>query len=81
MSFNEEQCREHFKRFDRDGKGTISASELVECLKDFFKQCGEADENAAHKKAVDVAEGILKETDKNQDGEITFEEFKNELTK
>merc|ERR1719159_2342672 len=61
----EDVCWQAFRVFDRNGDGKISKDEIANVLSDGDVQ------NAA---ARDMAE-IMKEIDKNGDGEIDFQEF------
>merc|ERR1719453_2550854 len=61
----EDVCWQAFRIFDRDGNGRISKDEISLVLNDGGVQ------SAA---AKDMAE-IMKEIDKNGDGEIDFQEF------
>jgi calcium-dependent protein kinase len=61
----EDVCWQAFRVFDRNGDGKISKDEIANVLSDGDVQ------NAA---AKDMAE-IMKEIDKNGDGEIDFQEF------
>jgi calmodulin len=62
---SEEELREAFKVFDKDGNGLIEAGEL----KNVMESLGEklTDEELAE---------MIKEADLNNDGVIQFEEFK-----
>eukprot|EP00210_Caulerpa_lentillifera_P006070 g5799.t2 len=60
---DEEQLMKAFKKFDTDGNGSISLEELREALRE-------------HSNVEDEIEQILADADKNQDGEIDFEEFR-----
>ena len=65
---NLEMC---FKAFDLDNSGTISLNEIMEIFKKGNK---EADD-------VKAFQSIMKEADKNGDGEISFQEFKELMMK
>jgi calcium-dependent protein kinase len=69
---DEANWRAAFDAFDADNSGTISAKELAKCL----CKCGFSDADACSA-AVD----IMKEADKNEDGTITWDEFKSALAK
>lgn len=69
---SEAQWREAFDQFDADGSGVISASELVGLLE---KLMGD------HDKAVSVGADLLKESDKDLDGKISWEEFRSTMAK
>jgi len=60
-------ARQAFDSLDADGSGEISASELFNVLVKMGN-----DEEAAKEKA----EHILSKTDKNDDGKISWDEFK-----
>jgi calcium-dependent protein kinase len=61
--FNKENLRIAFQMFDKDGSGSISASELRKVL-----------ENGAPTDD-EVWNGIVNEVDQNGDGEIDIKEF------
>ncbi len=69
---NEDRLREVFNLFDVDGSGTITADEIKKLLG------GKG--NAGTGDAIDVDdnewEQILKEVDEDNNGEISFEEFR-----
>ena len=62
-NLSEEKLTAAFKLFDTDGNGTISPTELKQVLSSSGKITDEA------------IEEILKQADKNNDGEIEFDEF------
>ncbi len=66
----EEKLREAFKLFDRDGSGEITASEIKAILGSGKKLANEA-----------IFDEIIKEVDVNGDGVISFEEFKEMMSK
>jgi Ca2+-binding EF-hand superfamily protein len=74
MSYSEEQLREAFSKFDADGSGEISARELVDAILALRPQ----DDRTT---CLAIAHGILKNTDKDDDGKITFAEFQAEMSK
>jgi len=59
--------RECFDQFDADKSGEISARELVNVLLKFGQSDDDAKANAHH---------ILSKTDKNDDGKISWDEFR-----
>lgn len=61
---NEKNLKECFKMFDRDGGGSISAQEVAEIL------------GGQLSKDMNVWKEIISEVDKDDNGEIDFEEFK-----
>ncbi|XP_055544043.1 calmodulin-beta-like [Wyeomyia smithii] len=63
-SHNEEELREAFQIFDRDGNGLISVDELREALKMFGDELSEEE-----------LEQLMREADINCDGQIDYEEF------
>merc|ERR1712232_845294 len=63
----EENCLQAFHVFDKDRNGKISMAEL----RDLLKQDGVSEAIGAQ-----TAESVMKEVDKNGDGEIDFSEFK-----
>jgi len=62
----EANCRSAFNIFDRDGNGKISMAELRQLL---------SEEGVADSLGAQTAEQVMKEVDKNGDGEIDFPEF------
>merc|ERR1712146_560487 len=66
---SQERMTQVFKMFDKDGSGTIDRQEIRE----FFSMQGDNDE-AFVKELID-------EVDKNGDGEISFDEFKDMMLK
>lgn len=68
----EAQWKECFDAFDADGSGTVSAKELAKLLMKI---------GYSEKDACDGAVDIMKEADKNEDGSITWPEFKAALSK
>lgn len=70
---SEAQWKEAFDQFDVDGSGEISARELVGLLEQLM--------GGDHQKAVSVAADLLKESDKNEDGKISWGEFRSTMAK
>jgi len=66
---SQERMTQVFKMFDKDGSGTISRDEI----KEFFSMSGEGND-------AFVME-LVEEVDKNGDGEISFQEFKDMMMK
>ncbi|KAI4330337.1 hypothetical protein MLD38_028635 [Melastoma candidum] len=60
----EDELREVFRRFDEDGDGRISATEL----RSFFASIGEY---MSHEEA----QGVINELDTDGDGQVNFEDF------
>lgn len=60
----EESLREAFKKFDRDGNGYISPDELL------YVVC-----NSGEKLSREEAEELISMFDKNDDGQLSWEEF------
>jgi calcium-dependent protein kinase len=58
-----------FQAFDKDGSGKISTEEIMQIF------------NNTDLKDKSVFEKILKDADDNGDGEISYEEFKDLMTK
>ena len=61
----EEELRQAFKVFDRDGNGLISAAELKHVMA-----------NLGDKLTDDEVRELIKEGDLDKDGHIDYEEFK-----
>jgi len=61
---SEEDTKEAFKLFDKDGNGYIDATELKDVLTNMGKPMSEWD-----------VEHMLREADIDHDGQISFEEF------
>lgn len=66
---SQERMTQVFKMFDKDGSGTISRDEV----KEFFSMSEENDESFVME--------LIEEVDKNGDGEISFNEFKDMMHK
>lgn len=66
MSDDQKAC---FDKFDADGSGQISARELVTLLAEIFPDKSDTDVKA-------IAHTCLKQADKDDDGKISWEEFK-----
>jgi calcium-dependent protein kinase len=64
-----ERMTQVFQMFDKDGSGTISRDEI----KEFFSMSDETNEGFVME--------LIEEVDKNGDGEISFPEFKDMMTK
>lgn len=62
--FNEEELRDVFKVFDKDNSGFISASELKEVSSKLGRNLTDED-----------VKEMMKETDLDEDGKISYEEF------
>lgn len=62
--YSEANLRRTFKEFDKDGSGTISASELKQALAKCNINISDAD-----------AKGMIQQADKSGDGQIDVEEF------
>jgi len=60
--------KEAFKIFDADGSGSVTRQELVETMKDVMKGTGESIPE-------DDIDEIIKEADKDGNGEIGYNEF------
>ena len=58
-----------FKQLDKNGDGTLSRDELRELFK--MSKCQYSQEEI---------DAIINDSDKNRDGKISYEEFKNECT-
>ncbi|KAK8690983.1 hypothetical protein V6N13_074504 [Hibiscus sabdariffa] len=67
--YNEEQLKQLFKMFDRDGNGYITAAELAHSMA-----------KLGHALTVEELTGMIKEADTDGDGMISFEEFSQAIT-
>ncbi|KAK8490689.1 hypothetical protein V6N13_046912 [Hibiscus sabdariffa] len=63
-TYSEQQLRQLFKMFDRDGNGYITAAELTHSMA-----------KLGHTLTAEELTGMIKEADPNGDGMISFEEF------
>ena len=62
--FSEKKLKAAFKMFDKDGSGFISKDEIKDSLAN-FRNISESE-----------LDDIIKQVDDNEDGEISFDEFK-----
>ncbi|MFI6443941.1 EF-hand domain-containing protein [Kitasatospora sp. NPDC050543] len=60
-----EAARQAFERFDVNGDGRITAAEYAKVMAEL----------GDHHVTIAVAEAIIKQSDGNHDGELTFDEF------
>ncbi|EOY25178.1 hypothetical protein QUC31_009165 [Theobroma cacao] len=67
--YSEEQLKQLFKMFDRDGNGFITAAELAHSMA-----------KLGHALTVEELTGMIKEADTDGDGRISFEEFAQAIT-
>ncbi|XP_022731860.1 probable calcium-binding protein CML11 [Durio zibethinus] len=67
--YSEEQLKQLFKMFDRDGNGFITAVELAHSMA-----------KLGHALTVEELTGMIKEADTDGDGRISFEEFSQAIT-
>ncbi|XP_068651115.1 probable calcium-binding protein CML18 [Aristolochia californica] len=67
--YTEEQLRQLFRLFDRDGNGYITAAELAHSMA-----------KLGHALTVEELTGMIKEADTDGDGRISFSEFAQALT-
>ncbi|KAH1088990.1 hypothetical protein J1N35_016247 [Gossypium stocksii] len=67
--YSEEQLKQLFKMFDRDGNGYITAAELAHSMA-----------KLGHALTAEELTGMIKEADTDGDGMISFEEFSNAIT-
>ena len=65
----EVSLREAFREFDKDGKGTVTASELRQVMAESGQSMTETEIN-----------DLMKQVDKNSDGKINYEEFVKMMT-
>ncbi|KAK2143073.1 hypothetical protein LSH36_880g00038 [Paralvinella palmiformis] len=68
---SEKEIKAIFDAFDTDGSGEISRRELVNALLQLYK--------GDDQKAKAVAYNVLKETDFDMNGKVSWNEFKNAL--
>ncbi|KAK8626300.1 hypothetical protein V6N13_133951 [Hibiscus sabdariffa] len=68
-TYSEQQVRQLFKMFDRDGNGYITAEELEHSMA-----------KLGHALTADELTGMIKEADTDGDGMISFEEFSQAIT-
>uniref|UniRef100_A0A7C8ZVC6 2-alkenal reductase (NAD(P)(+)) n=1 Tax=Opuntia streptacantha TaxID=393608 RepID=A0A7C8ZVC6_OPUST len=67
--YTEEQLRQLFKMFDRDGNGYITAAELAHSMA-----------KLGHALTAEELTGMIKEADTDGDGCISFQEFSQAIT-
>ncbi|KAG4188295.1 hypothetical protein ERO13_A08G154200v2 [Gossypium hirsutum] len=67
--YSEEQLKQLFKMFDRDGNGFITAAELAQTMA-----------KLGHALTVEELTGMIKEADADGDGRISFDEFSRAIT-
>ncbi|XP_057730761.1 probable calcium-binding protein CML17 [Arachis stenosperma] len=67
--YTEEQLRQLFKMFDRDGNGFITAAELAHSMA-----------RLGHALTADELTGMIREADTDGDGRINFQEFSHAIT-
>ncbi|GAB4834775.1 Probable calcium-binding protein cml18 [Ancistrocladus abbreviatus] len=67
--YTEEQLRQLFKIFDRDGNGYITAAELAHSMA-----------RLGHALTAEELTGMIKEADTDGDGRISFQEFSQAIT-
>ncbi|KAH1106584.1 hypothetical protein J1N35_010352 [Gossypium stocksii] len=67
--YSEEQLKQLFKMFDRDGNGFITAAELAQTMA-----------KLGHALTVEELTGMIKEADADGDGRISFDEFAQAIT-
>ncbi|CAL0312892.1 unnamed protein product [Lupinus luteus] len=67
--YTEEQLRELFRMFDRDGNGYITAAELAHSMA-----------KLGHALTAEELTGMIKEADTDGDGRISFQEFSQAIT-
>ncbi|NXQ33071.1 CALMS protein, partial [Alaudala cheleensis] len=66
---SEEEIREAFRVFDKDGNGYISAAELRHVMT-----------NLGEKLTDEEVDEMIKEADSNEDGQVNYEEFVRMMT-
>ncbi|XP_073111636.1 LOW QUALITY PROTEIN: probable calcium-binding protein CML18 [Elaeis guineensis] len=69
VPYTEEQLRQLFKMFDRDGNGFITAAELAHSMA-----------KLGHALTAKELTGMIKEADTDGDGRISFQEFSQAIT-
>lgn len=67
--YTEEQLKQLFQMFDRDGNGFITAAELAHSMA-----------RLGHALTVEELTGMIKEADTDGDGRISFREFSQAIT-
>ncbi|PON85390.1 Parvalbumin [Trema orientale] len=67
--YTEDQLRQLFKMFDRDGNGFITAAELAHSMA-----------KLGHALTAEELTGMIKEADTDGDGRINFQEFSQAIT-
>lgn len=67
--YTEDQLRQLFKMFDRDGNGFITAAELAHSMA-----------RLGHALTAEELTGMIKEADIDGDGRISFQEFSQAIT-
>lgn len=67
--YTEEQLKQLFKLFDRDGNGYITAAELAHSMA-----------KLGHALTAEELTGMIKEADTDGDGRISFQEFSQAIT-
>lgn len=67
--YTEEQLKQLFRMFDRDGNGFITAAELAHSMA-----------KLGHALTADELTGMIKEADTDGDGRISFQEFSQAIT-
>lgn len=67
--YSEEQLRQLFRMFDRDGNGFITAAELAHSMA-----------KLGHALTAEELTGMIREADTDGDGRISFQEFSQAIT-
>ncbi|KAL3499975.1 hypothetical protein ACH5RR_039068 [Cinchona calisaya] len=67
--YTEEQLKQLFRMFDRDGNGFVTAAELAHSMA-----------KLGHALTADELTGMIKEADTDGDGRISFQEFSQAIT-